>query len=281
MRSVRVGGGVRVGVAGGLVCLAALGLASVSLARAARAPSVSFFIAQSETAGQSLHFTYRVRRATKGSVVDFQVQQGGGWQTTKKLRSRSGNGTAPALSIGSYTVRLAVLKRGRVQASQTRPVLVYGPVPLSALCNASNAQWQNNAGGCNPSTTEVGQNLFASVVTFQAPASSNPAAPAPNLTVSPVTSCRSLHLDFGESNADNEHAGGNMMITQAVVQSNTAPVSVTFAGGALQHADIKLDGGPFQITDESSTYTGSGSLSVLENGSLDCYTSDGTIPGAS
>ena len=56
-------------------------------------------------------------------------------------------------------------------------------------------------------------------------------------------------------------------------------MTATFAGGALQHVDLKLDGGPVQITDESST-AGSGTLEVLENGTLNCYTTDGVVPGS-
>jgi hypothetical protein len=123
-------------------------------------------------------------------------------------------------------------------------------------------------------SAQVGNFLFQAAVGFSAEGSYNAGAPNVNLAVSPSTSCRSLHLDYGESNADDQFAGGNMMITQSVVQAHSDPVTTTFLGGALQHSDVALDGGPFQITDESS-YTGAGSLQVLVNGSLNCYTSDG------
>lgn len=237
-------------------------------------------IAPQLTAGSQVHFTYSVQGATQKTVVVFQSQgAGGNWRTTKTLKGRSGNGVAPPLSIGAYTVRLAVLKSGRVQAAQRRHVLVYGDIPLGSLCGASNVEWANGAGGCDSNTSEVGQFLFQSAATFDAPGSSNATAPAVNLTITPSTSCRSMHLDFGESNADDQHAGGNMMIIQSVLQQQTPPSDTTFAGGALQHVDLKLDGGPVQITDESST-AGSGTLEVLENGTLNCYTTDGVVPGS-
>ena len=260
--------------------LTVLALSAVSLARARSTPRVSFLVPAQLTAGNQVHFTYSVRGATRKSVVVFQKQGAGGqWRTTKTLRNRSGNGAAPALSIGAYAVRLAVLESGRVQAALRRNVLVYGDIPFTNLCDASNVEWGNSDGGCNSSTSEVGQFLFQSAANFDAPGSSNATAPAVNLTITPSTSCRSMHLDYGESNADDQHAGGNMMITQSVIQSQTPPSNTVFSGGALQHLDLKLDGGPVQITDESST-AGTGTLEVLENGTLNCYTTNGVVPGS-
>jgi hypothetical protein len=262
------------------VLLSLLALSAVSLARAERAPRVSFLISAKLTAGNPVRFTYSVRGAPRKAVVVFQRRAaGGGWRTTKTLRSRSGNGVAPPLSIGDYTVRVAVLKSGRVEAAKRRQVLVYGDIPFTNLCDASNVEWGNSDSGCDSSTSQVGQFLFQSAANFDAPGSSNSTAPALNLTITPSTSCRSLHLDFGESNADAQHAGGSTMITQSVIQSQTPPTDTTFAGGALQHIDLTLDGGPVQITDESST-AGDGTLEVLENGTFNCYTSNGVVPAS-
>jgi hypothetical protein len=260
--------------------LSILVFSAVGLAQARSAPRVSFQISDTLTAGNQVHFTYSVRGAAGKAAVVFQRQGAGGqWRTTKTLRSRAGNGVAPALSVGAYNVRVAVLKSGRVQAAQRRVVHVYGDIPFTSLCDASNVEWGNGDGGCSSNTSEVGQFLFQSAANFDAPDSSNAVAPAVNLTITPSTSCRSMHLDFGESNADDQHAGGNMMITQSVIQSQTAPSDTTFSGGVLQHIDLKLDGGPVQITDESST-AGEGTLEVLENGTLNCYTSNGVVPGS-
>lgn len=260
--------------------LSILALSAVSLAQARSAPRVALLVSAKLTAGNPVHFTYSVRGATRKSVVVFQRKGAGGqWRTVKTLRRRSGNGVAQAFSIGEYTVRLAVLKRGRVQAQRSQQVFVYGDIPLGNICNASNVEWGNSDAGCASGTSEVGQFLFQSAATFDAPGSSNATAPAVNLTITPSTSCRSMHLDFGESNADNQHAGGSMMISQSVIQSQTPPSDTTFPGGVLQHIDLTLDGGPVQITDESST-AGTGTLKVLENGTLNCYTPDGVVPGS-
>jgi hypothetical protein len=260
--------------------LSMLTVSAVSFARAERAPRVSFSISFKLTAGNPVHFTYSVSGAKRKEVVAFQRRGASGqWRTTKTLRSRSGNGVAPPLSIGAWMVRVAVLKSGRVEAARRQQVLVYGDIPFANLCDASNVQWGNSDSGCDSSTSQVGQFLFQSAANFDAPGSSNPDAPAVNLTISPSTSCRSMHLDFGESNADNQRSGGNMMITQSVIQSQTQPVDTTFSGGALQHVDLTLDGGPVQIIDESST-AGDGTLQVLENGTLNCYTSNGVVPAS-
>ena len=283
MRSRRVNRGLcagRLTAVSGAAFLSILALSAVSIAQARSAVRISFLISTRLTAGNPVHFTYSVRGATRKSVVAFQRRGAGGqWRTTKTLKSHSGNGVAPALAIGAYDVRLAVLKGGRLQAAQRRDVLVYGDIPLSNLCGASNVEWGNSDGGCDSSTAQVGEFLFQSATYFDAPGSSNATAPAVNLTITPSTSCRSLHLDFGESNADDQHAGGNMMITQSVIQSQTPPSDTSFAGGVLQHIDLALDGGPVQITDESST-AGAGTLEVLENGSLNCYTTNGVVPGS-
>src|SRR5436305_5234837 len=266
MRSTRT---IRqLGLGAAVALLTILNTTGVGLGLAHRKPSVRFSIAADQTAGNTERFTYGVRNAPHGSTLAFQAKSvGGSWRTTKKLRSRSGTTDAPALGIDLYTVRVAVLRNGRVLAQKQQTIYVYGDIPLANLCDAPNVEWGNNDGGCSPSTAQVGAFLFQSAATFDAPGSTTPSAPAANLTVTPSTSCRTLHLDYGESNADVQHAGGNTMITQSVIQSNTQPNTVTFPGGALQHTDIKLDGGPFQITD-GSTFTGEGSLGVLENGQL-------------
>lgn len=263
-----------------LTLVSILTLSGVSVARAQSAPRVSFLISSKLTAGNPVHFTYSVRGATGKPTVVFQRQGAGGqWRTLKTLKRRSGNGAAAAFTIGEYNVRVAVLKSGRLQAERGQQVFVYGDIPLANVCNASNVEWGNSDGGCNSGTSEVGQFLFQSAATFDAPSSSNATAPAVNLTITPATSCRSMHLDFGESNADDQHAGGNMMITQSVIQSQTPPSDTTFSGGVLQHLDLTLDGGPVQITDESPT-AGNGTLEVLENGTLNCYTTNGVVPGS-
>ncbi|MFL5822947.1 MAG: hypothetical protein ACJ764_05840 [Solirubrobacteraceae bacterium] len=260
------------------VCFVTLGAAAGACAQAHRTTHVSFVISKNQTADTPEHYTYSVRNAPRGSVIVLQRQRGGGWKTLRKFTRHSGHGSITQ-SIGEYVLRVAVLKNHHVRAQKQRTVFVYGDIPFSALCDAANVQWGNNDRGCNRSTAQVGARLFPSAATFDAPGSSSPSAPAHNITVTPSTSCRTMHLDYGESNDDVQHAGGETMITQTLIQQNTDPVSVTFPGGAEQSTDFQLDGGPFQITDESN-FTGSGSLKVLENGSLNCYTTNGVVPGS-
>jgi hypothetical protein len=254
-------------------------LAAVSLAQAHRRPTISsFFISPNQNAGVQLHIRYAVHGVSKGDVIAFQVQGSNGrWRTTKKLRDHSGGAEAPGLSIGAYMVRLAVLKNGHALAKSLAPVKVYGDIPLSNICDASNVQWENNDGGCQQQDEQVGQFLFPSVVTFDAPGSTSNTAPQTNVNVTPSTSCRTMDLKYGESNADQQHAGGDITITQTLLQENTPPQSITFPGGTLEETHYKLDGGVWAIQDES-TYTGQGSVEVLENGTLNCYTSDGVAP---
>lgn len=263
-----------------LTLFTVLGFATVGAAQAHGRIHVSFLISPNQQAGSDLHFTYNVRGTTKKDTVVFQRQnQPGNWATIEKLSRRGHNGTAPAMSIDEYVVRVAVRKSHRLQAAATgRTIFVYGQVPFNVLCNAGNVVWGNNDEGCNSSTVQLGEFLFSSEATFQAPGTANNTPATTNLTISPTTSCTSMHLDYGESNNDQEHAGGDMMITQTVLQENTAPVVSTFPGGTAEHIDIKLDGGPVEITDTSST-AGDQTLNVLENGYLNCYTPDGVVPG--
>lgn len=280
MRSVSRVGGRRGAAFATTLLLSVLGPAAVSLAQAHRQTHVSFSIAKNWTAGKHEHFTYGVRNAPKGSVVALQRENGasGPWKTVKTLHAHSGSGSAPALAIGLYGMRVAVLKNGRLVAQHRKTVYVYGDINFSALCNAPEVQWKNNDGGCNQTAAQVGENLFPSAATFEAPGSSSQLAPATNLLVTPATSCRTMTLNYGESNADDQHAGGNMTITQTVVQEHNPLNTNTFPGGTLETTTVKLDGGAFEITDES-TYTGSGNLEVLENGTLNCYTANGAVPG--
>ena len=279
-KMVRGRSAARITVALAAASLSILALSAVSQAQARSTPRVSFLISAKLTAGNPVHFSYSVRGATRQSTVVFQRQGSAGqWRTVKTLKRHSGSAAASAFAIGEYSVRLAVLRSGRVQAQRTQQVFVYGDIPFTNICNASNVEWGNSDAGCASGTSEIGQFLFQSAASFDAPGSSNATAPAVNLTITPSTSCRSMHLDFGESNADDQHAGGNMMITQSVIQSHTPPSETTFPGGAVQHLDLTLDGGPVQITDESST-AGTGTLAVLENGTLNCYTADGVVPGS-
>jgi hypothetical protein len=263
----------------GVLLVSVFGTAAAALASAHSRPTVSFTINENQTATKSERFTYAVRHAPSGSVVDLQRERGTSthWTTIKKLRSRSGSTSAPAEAIGAYTLRVAVLSSGRVLAQKSQPIHVYGDIQFSALCDAPEANWQNNDGGCNATTAQVGPYLFQSAATFDAPGSASKNAPAVNITVNGPISCRTMTLSYGESNADDQHAGGNMMITQSVIQEATPPNTTTFPGGAIQTTTVKLDGGAFQISDES-TYTGEGSLAVLENGTLNCYTPNGVVP---
>ena len=249
---------------------------AVGLAQVHRATKVSFSIAKNHTDGKPERFTYSARGVVRGSKIVLQRQKGRGWKTLKTLRKHSGTSSVTQ-STGEYVLRVAVIKSGRATSSKLRTVFVYGQIPFTALCDAPNVSWQNDRRGCSSSTEPVGPFLFESAATFDAPGSSSDSPPQPNLTINHATSCRLLHLDYGESNADQQRGGGSTQFTQTVIQEHTDPKSVTFPGGALQHSDFTLDGGPVQITDQSN-FTGSGSLSVLENGFLTCYTPNGLVP---
>ena len=229
------------------------------------------------TANKPFNVRYSSSHVPRGSTLFLQRQFGSAhvWKNVKRLAGTHGATSAPGVQMGEYGYRVAISKPHKASIySRGRNVFVYGNIPFTTLCSARNVQWGNFDNGCQSGSAQVGNYLFQAAATFSAEGSYNASAPNVNLAVAPSTSCRALHLDYGESNYDNQFAGGNMMITQIVVQAHSDPVSVTFPGGTLQHTDVALDGGPFQITDESS-YTGAGSLSVLVNGSLNCFTSNG------
>jgi hypothetical protein len=279
--------GARIAVALVAVSVSVLGFSAVSVAATHRAPRVtSFQIASNLSSTGHVHFSYATKNVTRQDKIVFQRKATfGGWVTVKTLKNHSGRAVLAPFDIGRYDVRVAILKKNRLQSARVKTVFVYGDIPLKNICNASNVDWGNRDRGCNSTTALMGQFLFSSVVTFDAPGTANNTAPQVNLTISTgdsttdVTSCRMMHLDYGESNSDEQHAGGETMIVQTVSQADTPPVTTTFPGGAEQHTDIKLDGGPVEISDQWSA-TNEGTLEVLENGTLNCYTTNGVVPGS-
>jgi hypothetical protein len=198
------------------------------------------------------------------------------WRTQVVLHGKSGHGTLAGLPMGRYALRVAIFdKHNKGLTSVTRRLTVYGPVPLSMLCN----QPQGSAvihggfrGGCghtqDVTTAIVGSHAFHY---FVAVTTYTTSADAIDVTRS---TCRSIDLTYGFE-ADLEGPG---QVVSASLLAEQADAVVTSAGaGQLQTFHAKLDGGGgWALSLASLKPARFPSLTVVFiNGTMSCYTANG------
>jgi hypothetical protein len=122
----------------GLIVAATTVLAIAAGAPSAAAkPRLAFGLpAAGGDAGKPTPFTFTASALNAGTSVVLQRQQGTRhvWRTVVKLRRvASGTGKVPALSLGSYKVRIAAVNaRGKVLTSRTKTLRVFGDVAFAA-----------------------------------------------------------------------------------------------------------------------------------------------------
>jgi hypothetical protein len=220
--------------------------------------SVAFALPASGTAATPTPFTYSARGLRGGDRLVLQRQQGsaGHWRTAVKLvaTTSAGRGKLPALPLGAYTTRVAVLtKAGRVRAQQTRRIKVYGQVPYSTLFGT--------AGGVYTTPTATFRWVFADYAAAIT-------GPIVAVTTNP---CRSTHVDFvpGNRDAADPNLSATHTGTVTVVQESRDPVSATVPAQANGSLDATLV--PGQAWSLKGNQTGNILLTFYVNGTASCF----------
>ncbi len=208
------------------------GVAAILLALPATAfgqrVAVRLQLPSSGNAGAVTPFTYSATGVPRHASVTLERPEGTRhvWQTIASLRAGSHTGSVPALPIGSYSLRVAVLttKRVRVRrklkvettvaAQATSTIGIFGQVPLTTLLGESSAR------GVYTTPTATFPYAFDSydgqVNYTDLEVKKNP--------------CRSVTLTWveGASYDDSQQSG-----TVTLVQESADPVSATAAGNAV------------------------------------------------
>jgi hypothetical protein len=194
------------------LALLALGGAN-SAAMAAPRSHVSWRLPAS-TAGSPTPFSWSSAHLLPGSVVVVQRPVGTArvWRTVVRLSGVSGTASLPALALGSYRLRLAVIAGRQVLAHQQRVLHVFGPVPLGTLFPSFNHSLHG---------------------VYSTPTSAFPFIDRTGETSGVLSAnhnpCRSVHLEFVPGN----EASGLVnyfegeQATMTLVQETRDPVSVT------------------------------------------------------
>lgn len=200
------------------ICLVFMLLVLAGLAPAASAkPRVALtFPPNGADAGARIAFSYTAAAVPSNSRVVLQRQMGTAkvFRTVLNLRAATTTpGNAPALDLGRYRFRIAVLQRRRgrtrVLAEQRRLVSVYGLVPIGRLV----------ATGGGTFTTPSRTFQYARKTDFVN-------QPETVLQVSASNSCRFVHIDWVASRGYNSNAAtGTMTIVQEIADpvSSSAP----------------------------------------------------------
>lgn len=112
-------------------------LGCVSTADAKARPRVSLTIPEEISTGNSFTGQWRSSHVPRGARLYIQKPVGTGsvWKSvTHALTGTAGSATVPAYSsLGVYRLRIAVIQRGKVLASQEQRPKVFATVPLSSL----------------------------------------------------------------------------------------------------------------------------------------------------
>ncbi len=120
-----------------IIALAAVMLIAMGAGTAQARPRVAWTLPPTADAGVPMSFSWTATGLKKGHRLVAQRRQGtaGVWRTVRALpRVATGQSTLPALKLGTYRMRIAVLgARRRVHAARERRVRVFGSVPLSIL----------------------------------------------------------------------------------------------------------------------------------------------------
>lgn len=100
-------------------------------------PTLTFNLASQGDAGKATPYSYSTFGVKKADrlVVQRQVGTAHRWTTVKKLTNKkSGSGQLPALTLGTYKVRLAEIgKRSAVRIQRVKSLAVFGNVPFATI----------------------------------------------------------------------------------------------------------------------------------------------------
>jgi hypothetical protein len=237
---------------------------------AARGLHVTLAVPAQATAGNPISVGYTSVGLPRHAKLVVQRQMGTArvWKTVAVLTpKRLARADLPALPLGRYHVRIAVLSGRQVIPDPAANLNVYGTVSLATLCNNSSVTVnQNYPCAAGNTSTQVGGNVFSYVAYGGSYGDSYPAFH--DSIDFPATSCRSISLVFGLPN-DNASPGDSAYLE--VVTATMDPQPAGAAYGSLGVLNAALDGRPWDI-DNSST---NGEDPVAVNGTASCDSATG------
>ncbi len=236
--------------------LAALALALVPATAAAKPKLTLAFAPQGADAGQPIAYTATASGVPSKTKLVVQRQMG----TAKKYatvatlpRVPSGSLTLPALSLGSYRLRIAVLRRGKTLASKSARLRVFGDVKFSTLFNQSER------------TLSTPSRSFSYVIED----SSIFDETGTTLTVDASKNfCRSVHVDWVPKNGLNDPSS---TATLSVIQESRDPVSDSAQSNEFGAIDAALT--PNESWGLTYAVLGDSYMNLYINGTANCYSS--------
>ncbi|MDX6256307.1 MAG: hypothetical protein QOJ11_2641 [Frankiales bacterium] len=249
-------------------------------------PKITFKMAASATAVRGL-FTYSYTDAYIPTGGKLALQRFMGtpkrWTTVKFLHGKSGHSAVRPSAIGVYSFRLVVLDRhGKALVAVRRNSKAYANIPISGICSAPNIYTEDRDWvTCAPDagTSIVGASQFPWVLDIGAPLRDpqrTETQGARQAYLVTGTTCRSLHLVMGVSDAQLVSVGGTAKIHVLVSRDEGGDdVTATFAGGALTTMNVTVHPGTDYWVTAVSDFQGEGSLDILTNGTMSCYTKTG------
>lgn len=209
-------------------------------ALASQRPTINFRLTANGQSGVATEFTYSVQDVPLRASFVLQRAEGTGgvWRTIEKLQPGNGSGTVPALGIGTWRVRLAVLvvrNRHSVAIAQAVHSLnVFGVVSLPQLLGTpvGSVTIPNSVYSYAFDTYDGAVNYVALAVGTSNPCSS--------LSLSWVAGTPSVNDPYDPSQ------GG----TVTVVQESLDPVATSAAMGIVtqMQAVTLVPGQPWSIT---------------------------------
>jgi hypothetical protein len=229
-----------------------------ALARPVTKPALQLILPSQATQGSVTPYSFTAKRVPRADKLVIQRQMGTAraYRTVAALSNvASGTGSLPALQLGVYRFRIAVLsaRHGKtvVVATASTHLAVFGDIPLSTLFAAAAA-----VGGTYTTPTRT----FPWAVQWWVTGSS-----VTQFTENPADShCRSLNLDFV---AESGHLSGDT-VTLTVVQQASDPLAVSAAQDVISSLDVTLT--PGQSWSVQTAATNFFGLNVDLNGTASC-----------
>ena len=222
------------------------------------------FLSASVDAGAKPQINYATSQlpATYAVVLQRQIGTAATWKPVAAL-GRSGTSLAPAVALGRYAYRAAVIAPTKAYVTTTTHFLTaFGAVPFSALCAGD---FYCHAGTYTTST-----------LTFNYATAPDDVAgsghPAYSIT---TNTCRALHIDWipGSLLGLGYKYPGQVGVL-SLVQESLDPASASTPMDSLSTLDSALVPGQSWSLNLDQT-GGTNGMSFYMNGSASCYTSSG------
>jgi hypothetical protein len=247
------------GAASAILVADALIVVTPTPAMAAVKPSVTLALPARADAGAPIPYSFTAAKVRSRDKLVIQRQTGTAKvyrNVTVLVHAPSGSGSLPALALGNYRYRIAVLRKvhrkTKLVASRSAKVAVFGEIALSRLLNGPDGTYTT------PSRTfPYVERVVATRVTGDTV-----------LTVDAGDNhCRSIHFDFVPERYSSSDP--NDPITLTVVQQSADPISASARPDEFGALDVPLEPGESWSLQTSVTREEQ-SVEVDLNGSASC-----------